>query len=286
VEAGRIGVKGHLIGSSLSREVPNPQQLVSVAADLLKRLMNRQTRLIGASVTGFVDAEKHEILLSSATPGLASVSLRSLTDQAGSVPIVLENDMHATAARWVLTHRAQEKEDSILVGFDDGALGAAILIDGHPNRGCATGASELGHCRFFVETERCYCGQTGCLERICSSHFLVHHGAPKGTKLADAVARYDGNDAALEELVRYLAMGLANACNFVRPNRLVLVSRLVRNSVFSSLLIRSIRSLLLVQLADRVHIDLWDQPALNTAETAGWLALASLYRDGWIRTSG
>ena len=39
---------------------------------------------------------------------------------------------------------------------------------------------------------------------------------------------------------------------------------------------------LLVQLADRVHIDLWDQPALNTAETAGWLALASLYRDGWI----
>ena len=285
VEACRIGVKGHLIGSPISRDVPQPQQLVSVATDLLKRLMNRQTRLIGASVTGFVDAEKREILLSSATPGLGPVSLSALTEQAGNVPIVLENDMHATAARWVLTHRAQEKEDSILVGFDDGALGAAILIDGHPNRGCATGASELGHCRFFVDTAKCYCGQTGCLERICSTEFLLSRGAPQGTKLVNAVAGYDGNNPALEELVRYVAMGLANACNFVRPSRLVLVSRLMRHTAFTSLLVRSIRSLLLVQLADRVHIDLWDQPALNTAETAGWLALASLYRDGWTRTT-
>ncbi len=284
VEAGRVGIKGHLIGSAISKEVSHPNQLVSVATDLLKRLMNRQTRLIGASVTGFVDTEKREILLSSATPGLGSVSLRGLNDQAGQVPIVLENDMHATAARWVLTHRAQEKEDSVLVGFDDGALGAAMLIDGHPNRGCATGANELGHTRFFVETPRCYCGQSGCLERIVSTDFLIRCGAPRGRTLADAVSRYDGNDPALEELIRYLAMGLANTCNFVRPTRLVLVSRLVRNPAFTSLLLRSIRSLLLVQLADRVHIDLWDQPALNTAETAGWLALASLYRDGWTQT--
>src|SRR5271163_2774719 len=40
VEACRIGVKGHLIGSPISREVPQPRQLVSVATDLLKRLMN------------------------------------------------------------------------------------------------------------------------------------------------------------------------------------------------------------------------------------------------------
>jgi predicted NBD/HSP70 family sugar kinase len=283
VEAGRVGIKGHLIGSALSREVPHPDQLVAVATELLKKLMNRQTRLIGASVTGFIDTDKREILLSSATPGLGPVSLSGLNDQAGDVPIVLENDMHATAARWVLTHRAQEKEDSVLVGFDDGALGAAMLIDGHPNRGCATGANELGHTRFFTDTAKCYCGQIGCLERIVSTDFLLRCGAPKGTTLADAVARYDGKDPALEELMKYLAMGLANTCNFVRPTRLVLVSRLIRNTAFTSLLVRSIRSLLLVQLADRVHIDLWDQPALNTAETAGWLALASLYRDGWAR---
>lgn len=284
VEAGRLGIKGHLVGSPMSRHVQHPKQLVSCAAELVKKLTNRQTRSIGVSVTGFVDAERSAILFSSATPGLGRVSLTQLTEQAGQVPIVLENDMHATAARWVLTHRAQEHEDSILVGFDDGALGAAMLIDGHPNRGCATGASELGHTRFFAETGKCYCGQTGCLERIVSTDFLLRQGAPKNTTLADAVNRYDGHNPALEKLVKYLAMGLANACNFVRPSRLVLVSRLVRNTKFTSLLVRSVRGLLLVQLADRVHIDLWDQPALNTAETAGWLALASLYRDGWTRS--
>jgi predicted NBD/HSP70 family sugar kinase len=286
VEAGRIGIKGHLIGSPVSRAVRHPKQLVSVATDVLKKMMNRQTRLIGASVTGFIDTDKREILFSSATPGLGRVSLSQLTHQAGAIPIVLENDMHATAARWVLTHRAQEKEDSILVGFDDGALGAAMLIDGHPNRGCATGANELGHTRFFTDTTRCYCGQIGCLERIVSTDFLIRQGARKGSTLANAVNRYDGSDPALEKLIKYLAMGLANACNFVRPARLVLVSRLARNPEFTSLLVRSIRSLLLVQLADRVHIDLWDQPALNTAETAGWLALASLYRKGWSTSGG
>jgi predicted NBD/HSP70 family sugar kinase len=286
VEAGRVGIKGNLIGSPISREVVHPDQLVSAAIDVLQRVMNRQTHLIGASVTGFVDTEKREILLSSATPGLGPVSLAGLNEQAGQIPVVLENDMHATAARWLLTHRAQEKEDSILVGFDEGAVGAAMLIDGRPNRGCATGANELGHTRFFIDTQRCYCGQTGCLERIFSTDFLHRLGAPHAATLADAASRFDGSDAVLSQLIRYLAMGLANACNFVRPSRLVLVSRFVRYPAFASLLVRSIRSLLLVQLADRVHVDLWDQPAVNTAETAGWLALASLYREGWTQTVG
>jgi predicted NBD/HSP70 family sugar kinase len=285
VEAARIGIKGHLIGTAISKSIGHPKQLVSTAKDLLKRVMNRQTHLIGVSVTGFVDTETREILFSSATPGFGSISLEALNDQAGQVPIVLENDMHATAARWQLTHRAQENEDSILVGFEDGALGAAMLIDGRPNRGCATGASELGHTRFFADTERCYCGQLGCLERIVSTDFLIRNGAPAGTTLADSVARFESNDKPMEELIRHLAMGLANACNFVRPNRLVLVSKLVRQPAFASQLVRSLRSLLLVQLADRVHIDLWDQPAINTAETAGWLGLASLYRDGWTQKS-
>jgi hypothetical protein len=32
---------------------------------------------------------------------------------------------------------------------------------------------------------------------------------------------------------------------------------------------------------ERERIDVWDQPAARSAETAGWLALASLYYEGW-----
>ena len=84
-----------------------------------------------------------------------------------------------------------------------------------------------------------------------------------------------------QQLVELLAGGLANAVNFVRPARLVLVSEFLRFPAFADALQREIRRRLLVALADRVRIDLWDQPAGRGGETAGWLALASLCLEGW-----
>jgi predicted NBD/HSP70 family sugar kinase len=210
---------------------------------------------------------------------MGTVSLKELYDEAGNVPVLLENDMHAAGARWMLTHFASDQSDILLVGLDDGELGATMMIAGRSNRGCVTAANEIGHTRFFVDTERCYCGHLGCLERICSTDFLARRGV--SDRLLDRVLRYDGDDPVLEEMVRFLAMGLANAVNFVRPNRLVLASRFTRFPKFSDLMVRSIRGLLLMELVDRVRIDLWDQPVASSAETAGWLALASLYIDSW-----
>jgi predicted NBD/HSP70 family sugar kinase len=229
--------------------------------------------------------------------------------------------MHALAARWLLTHRADHQQDVLLVWIDDGRLGAAILINGRPNRGCATGANDLGHTRFFVQTERCFCGHTGCLERIVSSRFLELHDGngsngngngngngsngsggngsngsakvssgvtsnatlPLVSSLAERAARFDaiGHDPAIDEMTRYLACGLANAVNFVRPHQLVLVSRFTRYPAFGDALVRLTRAMVLPQLVDRVRFDLWDEPGAGSAETAAWLAMAELLYGGW-----
>ena len=76
---------------------------------------------------------------------------------------------------------------------------------------------------------------------------------------------------------------MANAVNFIRPNRLVLTSELTRYPAFIDALLRSVRSRLLPELVKRVRVDQWDQADSHSAETAGWLALASLYREGWNR---
>jgi predicted NBD/HSP70 family sugar kinase len=166
------------------------------------------------------------------------------------------------------------------------------LVDGRPNRGCATGANELGHMRFFVDTETCYCGHPGCLERICSTEFLRRRGVTSGTLFEHAArygteaARTNGNvaaDRAIDEVLEHVSAGLANAVNFIRPNRLVLTSELTRYPAFTDALLRSIRGRLLHELVKRVRIDQWDQVDSHSAETAGWLALASLYREGWDR---
>ena len=297
VEAGRLTLRGSLLGRPIARSVTDPGKTVAVAQALLRESLSDQTLGVGLSVTGFVDPIERTILTSSSLVGQGAVSLEPLYDTIGNRPLILENNMHALAAWWLLIHQAEANEDVLLVSIRDGQLGAALLIDGRPNRGCAIGANELGHVRFFVETETCYCGHPGCLERIVSTEFLRRRGIASGTLLEHA-ARFGANgesgngkaskasasaEKAVAEVLDYLAAGLANAANFIRPNRLVLSSELTRYPAFNSALLRSIRSRLLGRLLERVRIDLWDQVDGHSAETAGWLALASLYREGWDR---
>jgi predicted NBD/HSP70 family sugar kinase len=292
VEACRVGLRGQPIGSPVGRVVEDPAKVIPSAVSVLKKILSSDATGIGLSSTGFVDAEEHALLLSSALPGKPGASLQPIYQAAGDLPVVLENDMHALAARWLLTHRAAG-QDVLLVLVGDGRLGAAMLIDGRPNRGCATGANDLGHCRFFVDTEKCFCGHIGCLERIVSSEFLARqNGHVQGPKpvpappdlLMQRVGAYgggSGEDPALDLVLQYLSCGLANAINFVRPHRLVIVSPLTRSPAFADALLRQIRSGALTELADRVKIDFWDEPAAGSAETAGWLALANLFFGGW-----
>ena len=302
VDVARLNLRGQLLGSPQSKAIADVTQLVDTAQRLLKSAIRDQTLAVGISSPGFLDPEHRSILFSSVIRTHQPLHVNKLYEAAKERPIVFENDMHALAVRWLLTHQAEESQDVLLVYIGDGRLGAAMLIDGRPNRGCLIGANELGHTRFFIDVERCYCGQVGCLERICSSAFL--NGAPvsgsdgknrrppkSGRKkeadssrlgsLFERIARYDGSDERLVQMIKFLACGLSNAVNFVRPNRLVLVSEFARYRTFNDRLLREIRGGVLFELVDRVRIDVWDQPGAVSAETAGWLALAGLYQEGW-----
>src|SRR5207248_2436175 len=120
----------------------------------------------------------------------------------------------------------------------------------------------------------------GCLERVCSTEFLRRRGVSSGTLFEHASqfgidGRRDGTEKAgkvLGEVMEYLAAGISNAVNFVRPNRVVLTSELTRYPAFADTMQRSIRSRLLPELVKRVRIDLWDQADSHSAETAGWLS--------------
>ena len=281
VEICRLNLLGNLLESAVFAPAASCDELVSTAHALLSRHFNDRTLAVGLSATGFVDPRSQCILFDSVAPGQRTLSLNSIYDLARAVPLILENDLHALAARWSLTHRAPADEDVLLVYFRDGSLGAAMLVDGKPNRGCIVSANELGHMRLAVETDRCLCGHVGCLERIVSSEFLRRHGAGPAASLLEQARSFDGANAPLETVLRHLATGLANAVNFMRPHRLVVVSEMTRFPVFTDHLLRLTRGQLLKELSDLVRIDIWDQPATRSAETAGYLALANLYGDGW-----
>ena len=282
VEACRLNLCGQALGKLHSQPVATPEDTVSVAKRVLAKLTNEQTFLVGLSTTGFVDTAARRILLSSALPDEYVASLDSLLDVAGGRPVAVENDMHALAARWLQEHHRQPTEDVVLVFLEDGQLGAALLVRGEPNWGCLVGGNELGHTTLPVKTDRCYCGNIGCMERICSSEFLHQEGA-EPIPLMEHVSSFDGSQPQMQRMIELLSIGLANCVNFVRPHRVVLVSPFTRFSAFTESLMSAVRSRLMRALSDRVAFHYWDQGASSPGEAAGWLALATIYYPHWAK---
>ncbi len=284
VSACRINLLGQVSGNTLSKSIHHASCPAEVAAELLERLDSESTLGIGISALGFIDPEdSRTLLLSSVAAKGCSCDLSPLYDVVGGRPLVLENDMHALAAQWVLSHGDESPEHILLVSIRDGTLGAAVLVDGRPNHGGVAGCNELGHVKFFVDTEPCYCGQVGCLERICSSEFLRLHGAPSKTTLTKAVANMNKSPLPqMQKFMDYLGTGLANAVNFIRPDRLVIAGPLVQSHPFSRSLQQEVQENLLSPISDRLRIDFWPladaQPSVNTLRC---LALAPIYLGHW-----
>ncbi|HEX8523440.1 MAG TPA: ROK family protein [Tepidisphaeraceae bacterium] len=284
VQVCRLNLLGHVLDEPVARTANQSDMILAETVQLMEERIDESSIGVGLSTPGFVDPQQKAILFSAYTRG-GAMSLQPAFDAAGRLPVILENDMHALAARWLLTHQAEQNEDVLLVYFEDGQMGAAMLIGGRPNRGVVTGANELGHTRLPVDTETCFCGHPGCLERICSTQFLHRHGV-RGETLSERAGKFDPNDEAMKLMITHLSTGFANAVNFTRVNRLVLVSEMTGHERFAGALVEAIKGKMLGELSGRVRVDLWSQPAARSAETAGWLALASLYYEGWNQKSG
>lgn len=282
VEIGRVNLLGQLIGEPIISATQGRAETLKTAVSLLEDHLRADTLAVGLTAPGFIDLTTSQMLFSPTVPSGKPVSLQPIYDAAGSVAIALENDAVAMAARWALTHRADAETDGdvLIVRLGDGRLGSTLLVNGRPNRGSVTGANELGHTRLPVEAPVCFCGQVGCLERICSTEFLrMIDGCD--TPLAKRAVGYDGSDAAANRLLDLLAIGLSNAVNFTRVSRLVIASELTTCGAFTEALTERVRALTLAQLEQRLRIDLWDRTEAQPSRVAASLILAHLYTSRW-----
>ncbi len=135
VDVARLNLRGQLLGNPQSKVVGDVGELVACAQRLLKSAVRDQTLAIGISSPGFLDPEHQAILFSSVVRKHQPLDVQGLYEAGKHRPVVFENDMHALAVRWLLTHQAEQSQDVLLVYVGDGRLGAAMLIEGRPNRG-------------------------------------------------------------------------------------------------------------------------------------------------------
>lgn len=276
VEAVTLNLLGRPQGAVVKAAATDFTGVSKAVARLLGGLLARNPLALGVSVTGFVDPGSRRILWSSAAPA-SELDLTPLLAPAAGTPVVLNSEVHALGMRWLLNHMASEHDDTLVVTLEDGAVGASMLVGGRPNRGCVLGGNELGHMSLNVGTARCYCGGTGCVERVFSTDFLHRLGG--GGTLADALAAPALPAAALG-IIDLVALSLANATVFARPHRLVIAGQPARHACFRDALGEAWRRRLPAVFRDRVMLSWYETKATRSAETAGWLAIADVLRGG------
>ncbi len=276
VGAVAMNLLGQPLGGFARAAAAGPAGIAKAVGRLLQGLLLQKPVALGVSVTGFVDPVGRRILFSSASPA-AEVDLAPLLRRAGTTPVAVNSEVHALSARWLMGHAKSENEDTLIVTLEDGAVGASLLIEGRPNRGCVLGGNELGHMGLNVETAPCYCGASGCVERVFSTDYLHRLGG--AGSLADALSAPDLPEAA-RRIVALTARGLANATVFARPHRMVVAGTPARHARFRAELERAWREFLPAVFRDRIALEWYATQGTISAETAGWLAIATILHGG------
>ena len=120
-------------------------------------------------------------------------------------------------------------------------VGGGIVVDGRVVHGAAGAGGEIGHMVLNrQETELCGCGKRGCVEQYCSAtgivrvakQFLSRESSPSALRGTESLTCKDVFDAAaagdplakeiLEQVYAYMGEFLANVCNVVNPECVVL----------------------------------------------------------------
>ncbi len=224
------------------RTVPDTEDVLS--ALIAELAAEHDVAAVGLAVAGFVTTDRQRVMFA---PHLAwrndPVPAR-LSARVG-LPVVMDHDVNSAAWAEYRAGAAQDSPVALLIALGTG-IGAGLVVDGTIYRGAHGVAPELGHVVVVPGGRPCPCGKRGCWERYCSGTALAQtatellaaaspaarHASPlatvapaaiTGTMVAAAAA---GGDpvalAAMDDLGRWLGVGLSMATDILDPEVLVI----------------------------------------------------------------
>jgi glucokinase-like ROK family protein len=197
---------------------------------------------IGVGVPGLVDLREGMLRLAP-NLGWKNTPLRLMWTQRFNLPVFVENDGNAAALGEYYFGVARGINNFIYLNASIG-LGAGVLIGGKLFRGSRGYAAEIGHMTLDPNGELCGCGKRGCLETMVGPRTVVRRvrqalaAGAASTRLpvsgvglnaitydqvTEAARQGDATSlAALQEVGKYLGIGIANLTNIFNPQMVVL----------------------------------------------------------------
>lgn len=224
-------------------------QLKSCARRTLEAagLETSQLRGIGIADLGPVNRKAGVSVMSSQLDFWRNVPLARLMEEEFNVPVYIDNATRCRGNAERLLGAGESDDDMVYIEYGAG-IGSALFAGGRPIEGHRTSSGEFGHTRVAGEDIPCKCGSFGCLEAVAGAQALaarfreiavegVHSSALDlvagnrasitGWHVLEAARQGDKiSSVIVEEMMRYLAMGIGNVVNLLDPARVVLDSRL------------------------------------------------------------
>jgi glucokinase len=245
VRAGVVDADGTVLDTARAPTPRSEAALESAVAGVVATLAARhRVSAVGLALAGFVTPDRRVVRFA---PHL-SWRDAPVADRIAArleLPVVVEHDANAAALAERHFGAASGAGVAVFVALGTG-IGSALLLDGVLYRGAFGVAPELGHLRVVPDGRPCPCGKSGCWERYCSGTALattavelmardpgrspllsrMAAGDPERvTGAGVAVAARDGDPvacAAMEDLARWLGLGLALVADVFDPELVVI----------------------------------------------------------------
>ena len=160
-------------------------------------------------------------------PGWAGVLAADEMGRRLGLPVHVENDANLGALAEFMWGAGQGCRNLAYLKVATG-IGAGLVIEGRLFRGAGGTAGEIGHTAMDEAGDICRCGNRGCLETLAGAPAivaLVRRTLGEELEPEAVLSRAADGDAicarALADAGRAIGMAVANLCNLVNPERIV-----------------------------------------------------------------
>ncbi|MFA5864378.1 MAG: ROK family protein [Phycisphaerae bacterium] len=197
---------------------------------------------IGIADPGIVDSRRGVSVFSTTIRDWHEVPLKEIMEAEFKLPVFLEESTRSKTLCEQRYGAGKNIDHLMFIEFGKG-IGCGMILNGELFRGFSESAGELGHMRVIENGPVCNCGAFGCLEAVSSlpaigvravkmikeganSAILDYAGGEVDKIAAEHVfqAARKGDKLALgiiDEVVKYLGIGIANAVNFFNPQMVI-----------------------------------------------------------------
>ena len=241
----------HFVAQESLPTAPDPEQFIKDLARRLRNLIRMHPEItyegIGLSVPGRVDLASQRLLFAP-NLGWSDLDLKTPLEEATGLSVELENAANscALAEIWFGQH-AEGVSNLVALTVSEG-IGRGLILNHQLVSGSTGMSGEFGHTILIQDGLECRCGNRGCWEVYASNSAAVRYytqsasngrnGKGATESPAESVTfndllrlRGQGDARAIEainQMARYLGMGIATVVTSLAPDVIVVVGEVTR----------------------------------------------------------